>query len=396
MVIQLNQPLGLNGGGGDYGLRLAFEHTLAGVEPDTQKKLITKGLWAANLGELLTFFTSSAQSSDSKTYHYEIWSSASLVCGDENMFSVAYGHVAGSGSMGVGGQIGDTPTRAIYSQYKTMLLEGDPTLPAATGAPTRFTLANGSSVQHFYAVNISRDRFEDKLDPGNFELVLAKMDSAASASALTIASANNVIRLIDDSADTNDSLGYGGLPSNVRNLVSGSISDGIYNPSAPHYYGLVYSDKGVILLDADVLNTSASLGTVTGSNVIGNNAFRLYKSISGSGAQGAGYGFSARSVSVKDVTYYYVRVPARLGTSLSNTDAGGNSLPLAMYSNNPTYVSSSNNVLTDKSFINDPTVYVTSIGMYDDEGELLAIAKMSKPIKKTLNSELSVTVRLEY
>jgi hypothetical protein len=380
----------IEGGSGDFGLFQVFEHTLAGVEPDTEKKLMTKGLWAPTVGELLTFYTSSAQSTTSKTYYYEVWSSASLVCGDEVMFSVAYGHAAGSGSQNSGGQIGDTPTKAIYSQYKTMLLETNPTSSAALGAPSRFVLADGTTVQDFYAVNISRDRFEDKLDPGNFELVLAKMNAAASASALTIASANNVIKLIDDSGDANDSLGYGGLPSNVRNLVSGSIANGVYNPSAPHYYGLVYADRGVIILDGGKVNASASLGTISGSNVIGNNAFRLFKSISGSGAQGAGYGFSARSVTTKDVTYYYVRVPARIGTSLTNESM------LAMYSNNPTYVSGSRNEINDLSFINDPAVYITSIGMYNEAGELLAIAKMSQPIKKTPNSELSVTVRLEY
>ena len=77
------------------------------------------------MGELKTFFTSSAQYAASKEYHYEIWSSASLVCGDEVVFSVAYGHISGSGSVSAGGQTGDTPTRAIYSQYKTMLLDGD-------------------------------------------------------------------------------------------------------------------------------------------------------------------------------------------------------------------------------------------------------------------------------
>ena len=91
------------------------------------------------------------------------------------------------------------------------------------------------------------------------------------------------------------------------------------------------------------------------------------------------------------MAYYYVRVPARIGNSTSNNNA-----PLALYSNNPTYVSSSRNEIQETSFVNDPVVYITSIGMYNEQGELLAVAKMSKPIKKTPNSELSVTVRLEY
>lgn len=391
MAIELRQPIQA-GTGGDFGLNMAFEHTLAGVPPDTEKKLTTKGLWAPTVGELLTFHTSSTQNNSSKGYYYEVWSSASMVCGDEDMFSVAYGNFAGSGSQTSGGQVGDTATRAIYSQYKTMLLDGDAqATSSAMGFPTRFTLGNGVAVSDFYAINFSRDKFGDKLDPGNFELNLARMNAAASASALAIASANNVIRLIDDSGDANDSLGYGAIPSNVRNLVSGSIADGIYNPSAPHYYGLVYPDAGVILIDGRAANLSASLGTVSGSNVIGNNALRLFKSISGSGAQGTGYGFSARSVETKDVTFYYVRVPARMGNSVSNPESG-----LSLYSNNPTYVSGSSNEIKNTPFINDPAVYITSIGMYNDQGELLAIAKMSKPIKKTPNSELSVTVRLEY
>jgi len=391
MAIELRQPI-QTGTGGDFGLNMAFEHILAGVPPDMEKKLTTKGLWAPTVGELLTFHTSSTQNNSSKDYYYEVWSSASKVCGDEDMFSVAYGNFAGSGSQTSGGQVGDTATRAIYSQYKTMLLEGDAqATSSALGFPTKFTLVNGVVVNDFYAINFSRDKFGDKLDPGNFELNLARMNSDASASALTVASANNVIRLIDDSGDANDSLGYGGIPSNVRNLVSGSITDGIHNPSAPHYYGLVYPDAGIILIDGRAANLSASLGTVSGSNVIGNNALRLFKSISGSGAQGTGYGFSARSVETKDVTFYYVRVPARMGNSVSNPESA-----LSLYSNNPTYVSGSSNEIENTSFINDPAVYITSIGMYNDQGELLAIAKMSKPIKKTPNSELSVTVRLEY
>ena len=391
MAIELRQPIQA-GTGGDFGLNMAFEHTLAGVPPDTEKKLTTKGLWAPTVGELLTFHTSSTQNNSSKDYYYEVWSSASMVCGDEDMFSVAYGNFAGSGSQTSGGQVGDTATRAIYSQYKTMLLDGDAqATSSAMGFPTQFTLGNGVAVTDFYAINFSRDKFGDKLDPGNFELNLARMNSAASASALTVVSANNVIRLIDDSGDANDSLGYGAIPSNVRNLVSGSITNGIHNPSAPHYYGLVYPDAGIIIIDGRAANLSASLGTVSGSNVIGNNALRLFRSISGSGAQGTGYGFSARSVETKDVTFYYVRVPARMGNSVSNPESG-----LSLYSNNPTYVSGSSNEIKNTPFINDPAVYITSIGMYNDQGELLAIAKMSKPIKKTPNSELSVTVRLEY
>ncbi len=374
----------LRGGSqGDYGLNIGID------PPDMERKLTTKGLWSPTLGELRTFFTSSTQPSASKSYYYEVWSSSSLVCGDEVMFSVAYGHISGSGAVVASGQDVDTATRAVYGQYKTMLLENDPTSVSAAEASdvSQFVLGNGTRLDQFYAINIARDRFEDKLDPGNFELSLALMNGAPLASNLAV-SAGKIITLIDDSGDANDSLNYGGLPSNVRNIVSGTIEGGIYNPSNPHYYGLVYPDKGVLIIDAVSSSLNLNLGTVS-SSLDGDNAIRLFKSISGSGALGVG--FTARSVSVKDVSYYYVRVPARIGNSPNNNNVG-----LALYSNNPTFVSSSRNEIQETAFINDPAVYITSIGMYNDSGELLAVAKMSKPIKKTPNSELSVTVRLEY
>lgn len=384
-AIRLQNLLTVNNPNGDYGLNIGID------APDMDRKLTTKGLWSPTLGELKTFFTSSTQPSASKSYYYEIWSSSSLVCGDEVMFSVAYGHISGSGAVVASGQDVDTATRAVYGQYRTMLLEPYSSIdltPADSSDTTQFVLGNNSKLDQFFAINIARDRFEDKLDPGNFELSLAVMNNAVSASSLAAESPSKIITLIDDSGDANDSLNYGALPSNVRNLVSGTIDTGVYNSSNPHYYGLVYADKGVLIIDAVSASLNLKLGTVSSSKS-GDNAMRFFSSIKAAGT--AGSGFVARSVSVKDVAYYYVRVPARIGNSTSNNNA-----PLALYSNNPTYVSSSRNEIQETSFVNDPVVYITSIGMYNERGELLAVAKMSQPIKKTPNSELSVTVRLEY
>lgn len=370
-----------------YGIYMGFEEMPgAGFQPPMETAITTRGLWADNVGELLTFFTSSVQSSNSKLYHYQVWYSASNYCGDEDVFSVAYGHYAGSGSTNAGGQPSDTPSKAIYGQYRSILLDGTATTGSATGQASKFVLENGTQLDHFYAVNFNRNRFKDKLDPGNFQLNLVELTGTAYAnnvftgSNVAVSASNKVISLIDDSGDANDALGYEGIPLPVRNLVSGSITNGVYNPSAPHYYGLVYPDNAVILIDANSLNLSASFNTVTGSAVAGDNSFKLFTSVSGSGKLGTGYGFTARSVEKKETAYYYIRVrPAS-----------------ANYSNNPTFVSGSQNQIINTKFINDPNVYVTAIGLYNQNRELLAVAKMSKPIKKNFNSELSVTVKLEY
>lgn len=65
------------------------------------------------------------------------------------------------------------------------------------------------------------------------------------------------------------------------------------------------------------------------------------------------------------------------------------------YSSNPTYLSGSK--IVTKNVSSDPSVaYVTSIGLYSADNELLAVAKLSEPLKKDQNNELTLRVRLDY
>ena len=65
------------------------------------------------------------------------------------------------------------------------------------------------------------------------------------------------------------------------------------------------------------------------------------------------------------------------------------------YSSNPTFVSGSKLVV--KSNVNDlPLTYITTIGLYSSDNEMLAVAKLSEPIRKDPNTELTLRVRLDY
>ena len=65
------------------------------------------------------------------------------------------------------------------------------------------------------------------------------------------------------------------------------------------------------------------------------------------------------------------------------------------YSTNPTYVSSSKIVVKNNTFDN-PVSYITTVGLYSADNELLAVAKLSEPIKKDPTNELTFRVRLDY
>jgi hypothetical protein len=65
------------------------------------------------------------------------------------------------------------------------------------------------------------------------------------------------------------------------------------------------------------------------------------------------------------------------------------------YSGNPSYLSDSKIVVKDDA-TDTPVSYITSVGLYSPENELLAVAKLSEPLRKTPETEYVLRVRLDY
>ena len=337
------------------------------VEGGVEK--VTRGLWSGNVGTLTAFHTSSAQSSTQKQYYYEIFDGISTTSTSEAQFSITYGHDAGSGSLG---QNEDSPSNAIYSQYAQILLPDN---------QRTFTF-NDVASEHIYAININRARIKDRLDPGNFELTLATLASGSTqpnishtGSAVAVSQSNTVIELIDDSGDTQQSATQIGR---THNLVSGSILNGVYSPKT--YYGSVFPEQGVIILNADTLNTELNFGSVTGSNINGDNAFKLFTSISGAAAISDDNGFAARNEEKVQSTFYFVRA--------KNGEYN--------FSNNPSFTTGSNGKFKQPTFANNPKSYITTVGLYNSGQELLGVAKLSQPILKSFSNEVLVKVKLDF
>ena len=354
---------------------------------ENQKVFLTTGLFSnttngvlINAATMSALFTSSLQPTESKPYYYETWNRSPIIFNDaEPQFSVAYGHRLGSGSSAVG-TLNDSTTRAVYSQYRLLLLEpGD----------NKFTFKDGTSSDSVYILNFNRARILEKLDPGNWQLTLGQLSGSAvpnnfhTGSNVKIISGVGVtprfISLIDDSGDSQEANVT--TVGKVVNVVSGSITDGVHNPSAPHYYGLLYPDMGVIVLNDNVLNKSCSFNSVTGSNIAGDNSWKLLTSISGAfSANPINYAFQARNSILRTSAHYFVRIKNKHFN----------------FSNNPTYVTGSEGAFAHPTFLNDPTVYITTVGLYNDRQELLAVGKMSQAIQKSFANETLIKVRLDY
>ena len=65
------------------------------------------------------------------------------------------------------------------------------------------------------------------------------------------------------------------------------------------------------------------------------------------------------------------------------------------YSNNPTFVNSDGTLKYDSMILN-PKVYITTVGLYNDNLDLLAVAKLSQPIAKDITKEALIRIKLDY
>jgi hypothetical protein len=340
----------------------------------------TRGLF--NLSQSMScYITSSSQPTASKGYYYEV---TDCDCNSTPYFAVAYGNVNGSGSIASTGETNDTATRAIYSQYRLLALD----------EPERKFKFYSSGVEtesdDIYAINFYRTGLSDRIDPGNFEVALRPLNGSSYANSVFTGSnvqpsGSTIYTFIDNSDDRSDLTSCTEDPYVSYDIVSGSLDGGIHSSgtgASITTYGKFYPNLGIMVFDPAKMNSLLKFNTVSGSNIAGDNAMKLFTSISGSGVLNAH--MKARNVKYKTTNHYFVRV----------------SPPNSNYSNNPTFTSDltgfSSGKLRNACFQKDPVTYVTSVGLYNDKRELLAVAKLSKPIKKTSDDDLLIKIRLNW
>ena len=398
-------------------LRVPETFWLKRINPIDNRKYIfdiTEGLFSNNERNLVTFFTGSTSQNYSRYYTHVYDENPRTSLTSSIQFSIAYGHSGGSGSLDEGNKINITPTRAIYSQYRNLVL-GRPDI--------KFNLT-GKETDSIYVINYQSKRLKDRLDAGVLELNIAHLSgsqflaggrtrAAHTGSNVKLAGNNRVLRLIDDSKininpDYTD-IGYS------YNIVSGTLETGVYNESKPHYYGKLIPSLGVVLLDGNKLDLSASFATSNASEIEGYNSIKLYKSFSGSALvrdiSGDYLGMKARRVVREYNDYYFIRLNNREFNFTNNNSyfiynkkevtrkPGDLSMPLDPNSLEGMELAkrlTETNGEIYENFVNNPQVYITTVGLYNAQRELVAVGKLTKPILKNFTEESIFTVKLKY
>jgi len=315
------------------------------------KQTVTEAMWSTGDGTLTTFATSSIQ--ETTDYYIDVYDeNPQIEETAQKQFAVAFGQIDGKGATVINVEGNDdtlTASKAIYSQYRNLLLPG---------SETQFTI-NGKVCDDIYVINFQRDRLKDMLDAGNWEL--------------TITTGDGTFTFIDNSSIVSPTSTSSGVNYDI---VSGSIADGVQTTEVPPMdltVGTAYVTQGVLIFSAKALDYyGVDLGLHV--NTQDNNQYNFYDAIV------SGASFKARNMQNVISTFYYARVK----------NAKYN------YSNNPSFVIGDLGDIRNVDMYDNSNTFITTIGLYNDDNELLAVAKISKPLIKNFNTEALIRIKIDW
>jgi hypothetical protein len=258
---------------------------------------------------------------------------------EDRQFSIIYADYNGLGCTKLDG-VGtnrDTLCRAMYIQYRNILLPK---------GQEKFEIS-GSEQDHVYIIDIARYRYRSSVDPGNWELTLGS-DTLVDASLLESGSVS--------------------FTNKVYSVYSGSRADGVADTE--NEYGLFYPNHGMIVLSGKKLDDDGYLSTALVEDDNGANTQKLYNIIGD---------FYGRYIQKKYSKMCFVRVKSQRQN----------------YSNNPTYVTGSEGEIIEE-LSGENLAYFTTIGIYNNVRELLAVGKISRAIRSDFKDESLFAVKIGH
>jgi len=312
---------------------------------------ITSPAWSNNQVTLSSFYTSSTQTAaDSGKYYHYIYNSTDAAS-QEIQFATAYGSRIGNGSgLYDVGITGSSPSATVYGQLRT-LVNGD--------EDTNFTFnINGTitTPENIYALSIQRARYKEKILPGSLTLKLH--------------AAGQKLHLTDNSKDlATDTFTDAGR---VYSLYSGSA--GATNNTI-NEYGKMYPDIGTIILNGDLLASEGSIDPIISSSnyTATSNLTSLHAALN------SGSNFTLRADETLSSNYIFVRA--------RNSEFN--------YSTNPSNITGSGEI-RHSVMIDNPQSFITQVGLYNDNNDLLSVAKLSTPLQKDFTKEALIRIKLDY
>lgn len=201
-----------------------------------------------------------------------------------------------------------------------------------------------------------------------------------------------------------------GAASNKLATFGGQVGNVVDSANTARTVGVMFYDRGVLVLDLAKVTSGSQFisGTIDGMTTLGSQTI---------GGQFTETQFSAKfipdfvvSASIDNVVDHVAACRMGSGSQSAMTFANVTNINSTLifcraqadefnYSSNPTFTDTTNRIVvidvgqedTQQAF-----TYITSVGMYDANDNLLAVAKLSRPVQKSSERDLTFRVRLDF
>ena len=343
---------------------------------DTQK--VGTSTWTNNVNNLTGVFTSSTQANftsptSSGAFFLDLFNEHTSSSTTAKQLSIAYAHRDGSGSLNFTndtGAKGKSATGVTYAQYRNLVF-GDEL--------TNFTF-NDFTPKDFYVININRSRYRHNLKPGTLNLILTG-SGAPGTQGSENQSGIGALHLTDDSITATGSATITNIGRQF-NIVSGAsgvrLGSNTTQVDGSGSYGLFYPDAGLIFLNARAISQSLQIEPAQGDNATPDGHQMLFNSI--------------RNGNGLDSSHFIIDSEEKISSQFYFVRARNEQFN---YTTNPSFTDNTG-TLNNDSFIDNPTTFITTIGLYNDANDLVAVAKVSQPITKDFTKEALIRVKLDY
>ena len=281
---------------------------------------------------------------------------------------------------------GTTDKHNIYHEMAQMLYGFDVTASVEPFKVSGSYDSAGTVIPDPAFINFARLLSKDEIQKGTFRLTLGLNDTRTTPFA-------TLFHIGDFGAtssfnDTNSPAGEFGV---LRSGSSTTATDAANNPAL----GIIYYQAGLVMLDM-----SSTLDLAAANQGGSGDTITFVKSTNTNPAE-LTYTGSIESGTIDELSdalrHRIYNIEFNNTTELNSTiyfcRAGANEFN---FSSNPTYLSESQIRVKENNPQNPPHSYITTVGLYANDGALVATAKLSEPIKKTTSNDLTIRVRLDY
>jgi len=328
--------------------------------------------WTGGIADLTNKNFNHIQATGSGEYFLDIYNAGTYATGSgEIQYSITYCDKLGYGEPRLDTEVeGISPTSILYRSYKNLIY----------GNQENFTF-NGVSSEYFYVLNINRARYKERLKAGSLEVVFTRGGATLTLTEITssVNQSNNAGRYFELQGTLVDAVSGNGTYTAGSTLFTQSGS-----------YGMFLPDVGLIVLNGQVLNESTGSG---GLKV--NDELLIYRDSYGAETEPFNGVYALNKRRLADTMDSQTFKVTSEETIASNYIFARPRNAEFNYTTNPTLLNSSGDIFSNE-LINDPRTYITAVGLYNDNNDLLAVAKLSRPLLKDSRKEALIRIKLDY